>query len=91
MSKDLTSTIVEKVIKKLGVKSEEYLTPSERAIVDVIKDALSTYPKIIYCFECEHYNPEVGDESYALGYCPFIKSHLVMNKGFCAWGERRAG
>lgn len=89
MSKDLTSTIVEKVLKKLGIKSEEYLTPSERGIVDVIKDVLSTYPKIIHCFEREHSNPEIGDEFYALGYCPFIKSHLVMSKGVRTWeGEK---
>lgn len=45
--------------------------------------------EIIRCKDCKHYAPEAGDDSYALGYCPFIGSHLVMSKGFCAWGERR--
>lgn len=45
--------------------------------------------KIIRCKDCKYYAPEAGDDSYALGYCPFIGSHLVMSKGFCAWGERR--
>ena len=44
---------------------------------------------LIRCKDCKHYAPEAGDDSYALGYCPFIGSHLVMSKGFCAWGERR--
>ncbi len=46
-------------------------------------------PEVIRCKDCKHYAPEVGDDSYALGYCPFIGRHLVMSKGFCAWGERR--
>ena len=49
----------------------------------------SAEPEIIRCRDCKHYTLEVGDDSYALGYCPFIGSHLVMSKGFCAWGERR--
>lgn len=48
-----------------------------------------TITDLIRCKDCKHYAPEVGDDSYALGYCPFIGSHLVMSKGFCAWGERR--
>lgn len=44
---------------------------------------------IIRCKDCKHYRPEVGSYEYALGYCPFINSHLVMNEGFCAWAERR--
>ena len=49
----------------------------------------SAEPEIIQCKDCKHYDPEAGDDSYAVGYCPFIGSHLVMSKGFCAWGERR--
>ena len=51
----------------------------------------SAEPDVIRCKDCKHYAPEAGDDSYALGYCPFIGSHLVMSKGFCAWGERREG
>lgn len=51
----------------------------------------SAQPEIIRCKECKHYEQEVGDKSYALGWCPFIKSHLVMSEGFCAWAERREG
>ena len=54
-----------------------------------IKPLPSAEPEIIRCRDCKHYTLEVGDDSYALGYCPFIGSHLVMSKGFCAWGERR--
>ena len=45
MSKDLISKIVEKILNKLGIKSEEYLTPAERVIVDVVKDALIAFPE----------------------------------------------
>ena len=46
-------------------------------------------PKIIRCKDCKNYTAECGDERYALGYCPFLQSHLVMSEGFCAWAEKR--
>lgn len=52
-------------------------------------ECVPAQPEIIRCKDCKHYRPEVGSYEYALGYCPFINSHLVMNKGFCAWAERR--
>lgn len=44
---------------------------------------------VVRCRDCKLYKPEVGDDEYALGWCPFIKSHLVMNMGFCFWGKRK--
>lgn len=44
---------------------------------------------VIRCKKCKHYTAECGDERYALGYCPFLQSHLVMSEGFCAWAERK--
>ena len=45
--------------------------------------------EVIRCRDCKHYSPEVGSYEYAIGYCSFINSHLVMNKGFCSWAERK--
>ena len=42
---------------------------------------------VVRCWYCKHYKPEAGDDEYALGWCPFIRSHLVLSKGFCFWGK----
>ena len=86
MSKDLTSTIVEKILKKLGVKSEEYLTPSERVIVDAVKTALPAHSKIIYCCECRFYT--VMRPDLDTGICSLACRHLGAY-GFCSEAERR--
>ena len=54
-----------------------------------IKALPSAQPEIIMCNDCKYYTTEVGDSDFALGFCPFVNSHLVMSKGFCAWAERR--
>ena len=44
---------------------------------------------VVRCGDCKFYDLEIGDDEYALGWCPFIKSHLVLSKGFCFWGKRK--
>ena len=44
---------------------------------------------VVRCRDCKRYQHEVGDDEYALGWCPFITIHLVSRNGFCAWGKRK--
>ena len=53
------------------------------------RECIINIDSLVQCKDCKHYHLEAGDDSYAVGYCPFIGSHLVMSEGFCAWGERR--
>lgn len=46
---------------------------------------------VVRCRDCKRYQHEVGDDEYALGWCPFITIHLVSRNGFCAWGKRKGG
>lgn len=53
------------------------------------RECIINIDSLVQCKECKHYTLEYGDNHFGLGFCPFINSHLVMSKGFCAWGERR--
>ena len=44
---------------------------------------------VVRCRDCKRYQHEVGDDEYALGWCPFLTIHLVSRNGFCAWGKRK--
>lgn len=44
---------------------------------------------VVRCRDCKRYQHEVGDDEYALGWCPFLTIHLVSRDGFCAWGKRK--
>lgn len=44
---------------------------------------------VVRCRDCKRYQHEVGDDEYALGWCPFVTIHLVPRNGFCAWGKRK--
>ena len=45
--------------------------------------------EVVRCKDCKRYQHEVGDDEYALGWCPFLTIHLVSRDGFCAWGKRK--
>ena len=66
----------------------DYLSGQYRKALNMAIEAL-LQPEIVYCKDCEHYTSEVGNEQFALGYCPFLKSHLVMSEGFCAWRKKK--
>ena len=44
---------------------------------------------VVRCMDCKRYQHEVGDDEYALGWCPFLTIHLVSRNGFCAWGKSK--
>ena len=44
---------------------------------------------VVRCRDCKRYQHEVGDDEYALGWCPFITIHLVSRNEFCSWGKRK--
>ena len=61
---------------------------------DTDRLAIETVPPVdavpvVRCRDCKYYELETGTDEYALGWCPFIKSHLVLSKGFCFWGKRK--
>lgn len=69
-------TILKKALHKGAISPNEY----NKVMRNVVE---------VRCRDCKHYQSEVGDESFALGFCPFINSHFVMNEGYCCWGERK--
>jgi hypothetical protein len=46
---------------------------------------------VVRCRDCKRYQNEVGDDEYAIGWCPFITINLVSRNEFCAWGKRKEG
>ena len=72
-----------------GDKFAEGYNTALHDVAKRIDELVRAIPDFVICKNCKHYTAEVGDDSFALGWCPFIKSHLVMSKGYCAWGEPR--
>jgi hypothetical protein len=44
---------------------------------------------VVRCRDCKRYQNEVGDDEYAIGWCPFITINLVSRNDFCTWGKRK--
>ena len=78
-----------KELEKMKVEGEVFTTAVNFAKIILREAQTIDAVDVVRCKDCKHYRPEVESHDYALGYCPFIKSHLVMNKGFCAWAKRR--
>ena len=65
--------------------------PGEYDCIKTLKELPSERPDVIRCKDCKHFREEVCNvkNTYALGFCPFINSHLVMREGYCSWAERK--
>lgn len=44
---------------------------------------------VVRCRDCKRYQHEVGDDEYALGWCPFLTIRLVSSNEFCSYGKRK--
>ena len=61
----------------------------KRYAQEIRKQAPVDAVPVVRCRDCKRYQHEVGDDKYALGWCPFLTIHLVSRDGFCAWGKRK--
>ena len=69
-------TLLNSFVRKVAVDAVKVLPP-----VDAVP--------VVRCRDCKRYQHEVGDDEYALGWCPFITVHLVSGNEFCSYGKRK--
>ena len=63
------------------IREEYFLHDNRKLIIGLIEQQPSAEPEIIYCKDCDQYNPEAQ-------FCDLLQFNFLP-EGHCSWGRRK--